>query len=85
MMSDVQWEGYYDRHAWFDNGLHLRVTRIDPPKEDFFWMWTVYDPMVRVPVGSSTYEMGLDKHTQDLDEAQRQCIEAAKRVKPYGG
>ena len=84
MAKSIQWEGYYDRHAWLDNGLHLRVTRIDPPKGDFFWMWTVEDPMVHPTVASSTYEMSLDQHPQDLDEAQRQCIEAASRIKPYG-
>lgn len=82
MSSKLQWEGYYDRHAWLDNGLHLRVTRIDIPLSgDYFWMWTVEDPMIRVAVASSH----IDHSIQDIDEAERQCIEAAQRTKPYGG
>ena len=82
----IQWEGYYDRHAYLDNGLHLRVTRIDIPiSGEYFWMWTVEDPMVRIAPASSMYVMKIDEHPQDLDEAEQQCIEAAKRIKPYGG
>jgi hypothetical protein len=82
MPEKLKWEGYYDRHAWLDNGLHLRVTRIDPPNGDFFWMWTVEDPMVRPTVASSAFQK---EHPSSLDEAERQCVEAASRIKPYGG
>lgn len=82
MSGPLKWEGYYDRHTWLDNGLHLRVTRIDLPKGDFFWMWTVEDPMVRIAPASSAYQK---EHPTNLDEAEQQCIEAASRIKPYGG
>lgn len=78
MPMKIKWEGYRDRHAWLDNGLHLRVTRIDPPKGKPCWMWTVHDPMIRPAVAGShtTYYP-----VQDLDRAERDCIEAATKIK----
>jgi len=78
--SRLKWEGYYDRHAFLDNGLHLRVTRIDPHNGEHFWMWTVDDPMIRTAIASS----GTD-YIKDLDEAEQQCVTAAKRCVPWGG
>lgn len=81
MAEKIEWEGYYDRHAWLDNGLHLRVTRIDPFKSDPFWIWTVHDPMVRPAVAASEV---LGYPVDQLDRAEQDCIEAARRITPYG-
>lgn len=78
----MEWKGNQnDCRAYLDSGLYIRITRIDPPREEAFYVWTIHDPFVRVPVASSCHY--ADEHPSTLEEAKCQATKAAEHVKKW--